>query len=118
AEMAGHRAADGTTVTEAGRRLASARQPIIITKAVGRDPEAVRSMVALAEALAVPVFEQAPTHMNFPQSHPLHAGFEPGPALGETDLIVVVECDAPWYPALRGPRPDTKVIPVRAEPLF
>jgi hypothetical protein len=21
-----------------------------------------------------------------------------------------VECDAPWYPALRGPRPDTKVI--------
>jgi acetolactate synthase-1/2/3 large subunit len=46
------------------------------TKAVGRDPEAVASLVALAEALAVPVFEQAPTHMNFPQSHPLHA-FDP-----------------------------------------
>src|SRR5262249_1112245 len=69
----GHLAPDTATVAEAARLLASARDPIIITKAVGRDPEAVASMVALAEALAVPVFEQAPTHMNFPQSHPLHA---------------------------------------------
>jgi acetolactate synthase I/II/III large subunit len=111
-------APDAATVAEAARLLASARDPIIITKAVGRDPEAVASMVALAEALAVPVFEQAPTHMNFPQNHALHAGFDPGPWLGETDLIVVVECDAPWYPALRGPRADTKVIQVGVDPLF
>src|SRR5262249_12616553 len=81
----GHLVPDAATVAEAARLLASARNPIIITKAVGRDPEAVASMVALAEALAVPVFEQAPTHMNFPQNHPLHAGFDPGPSLGETD---------------------------------
>src|SRR5262245_16250373 len=72
----GHLAPDAATVAEAARLLASARDPIIITKALGRDPEAVASMVALAEALAVPVFEQAPTHMNFPQSHALHAGFD------------------------------------------
>src|SRR5262247_4264177 len=49
APMAGHLAPDVATVAEAARLLASARNPIIITKAVGRDPEAVWSMVALAE---------------------------------------------------------------------
>jgi acetolactate synthase I/II/III large subunit len=109
---------DAATVGDAARLLASARNPIIITKALGRDPEAVSSLVALAEALAVPVFEQAPTHLNFPQNHPLHAGFDPGPVLGDADLILVVECDAPWYPHLRAPRPDAKVIQIGVDPLY
>jgi len=111
-------APDAATVAEAARLLASARNPIIITKALGRDPEAVPSLVAVAVALAVPVFEQASTHMNFPQNHPLHAGFAPATALGDADLIVVAECDAPWYPAFETPRPDAKVIQIGADPLY
>jgi acetolactate synthase I/II/III large subunit len=111
-------APDAATVAEAARLLASARNPLIITKALGRDPEAVSSMVALAEALAVPVVEHAPTHLNFPQDHPLHAGFDPGPWLGEADLILVVECDAPWYPHLRAPRLDARVIQIGVDPLY
>ena len=47
--------------------------------------------------------------MNFPQSHPLHVGFtQPSgtdPALGEADVILVVDADVPWYPSLASPRP-------------
>jgi acetolactate synthase-1/2/3 large subunit len=111
-------APDPATVAEAARLLAGARNPMVITKALGRDPEAVASLVVLAEALAVPVFEQAPTHLNFPQDHPLHAGLDPGPALGDADVVVVVECDAPWYPQLRAPRPDARIIQVGVDPLY
>ena len=111
-------APDGETVAEAARLLATARHPIVITKALGRDPAAVPALVELAETLGLPVFEQAPTHLNFPQDHALHAGFDPAAGVAEADVIIVAECDAPWYPHLRGPRPETKIVQVAVDPLF
>ena len=62
----------------------------------GRDPAAVPRLVALAEAGGIGVVEVDPTHVNFPQSHPLHVGFtQPSgtdPALGLADVILVVDC--------------------------
>jgi acetolactate synthase I/II/III large subunit len=111
-------AADPQGIGEAARLVAAARNPIVISKALGRDPQAVASLVTLAEALALPVFDQSHTHLNFPQDHPLHAGFDSSPELGETDLILVVESDAPWYPHLKAPRSETKVIQIGMDPLF
>ena len=109
---------DEPSVTEAARLLAAARNPIIVTKALGRDPEAVASLVALSEALAVPVFEQAHTHYNFPQDHPMHAGFDSAPGLHDADLVLVVEADAPWYPHLKAPKPEARIIQIGIDPLF
>ena len=111
-------APDAEAVAEAARLLAAARHPIVIAKALGRDPAAVPALVRLAEALGLPVFEQSPTHLNFPQDHPLHAGFDAAPSLGEADVILVIECDAPWYPHLKGPRPEAKIIQIGVDPLF
>ena len=74
--------------------------------------------MALAEALGAPVFEQANTYINFPQDHALHAGFDPAPHLEEADVILVVESDVPWFPNLRRPRPETKIIHLGVDPLF
>ena len=111
-------APDAATVAEAARLLASARNPIVITKALGRDPKAVASLVTLAEKLAVPVFEHAHTHMNFPQDHPLHGGFDPTSKLADADVILVVEADAPWYPNLQAPRPEAAIIQIGVDPLY
>src|SRR5205807_1364655 len=89
-----------------------------IVKSSGRDPGAVAPLVALAEALAMPVFDQAATHLNFPQDHPLYGGGDPTAYLSDADPIVVVEADAPWFPALRAPRPETTVIQIGHDPLF
>ena len=106
-------------VEEAARLLAGARHPIIITKAVGRDPLAVPALVKLAETLGAPVFQDGGhNYMNFPTDHPLQAGFDVAPHLEEADVILVVEADAPWYPHLKSPRPETRVIQVAADPLF
>jgi len=106
------------SVGEAAQILASARNPIIIVKAAGRDPGAVPALVALAEALGAPVFDQFHTYVNFPQDHPLHAGFDAAPHLDSADAVLVIESDVPWFPALKHPRPEARIIHLGVDPLF
>src|SRR2546429_456038 len=105
-------------IERAAEILAAARNPIVIAKSSGRDPGAVAPLVALAETLGVPVFDQAATHLNFPQDHPLYGGGDPTAYLTDADRIVVVEADAPWFPALRSPAPEATVIQIGHDPLF
>jgi acetolactate synthase-1/2/3 large subunit len=109
---------DPEEVRRAAEILAGARTPIIITKSVGRDPRAVPALVRLAEALGAPVFDQFHTHVNFPQDHPLHVGYDPAPFFEAADAVVAVESDAPWFPALRSPKPEATIIQVAQDPLF
>ncbi|MFI5373843.1 MAG: thiamine pyrophosphate-requiring protein [Candidatus Rokuibacteriota bacterium] len=109
---------DPAAVEEVAGMLAAARNPIIITKAVGRDPAALPVLVRLAEALGAPVFDQFHTYVNFPQDHALHGGFEAAPYLEEADAILVVESDVPWFPQLKRPKPETRVIHLGVDPLF
>ncbi len=116
---------DPAAIEEAAGILAGARNPVIITKALGRDPAAVPVLVRFAETLGAPVFDQFHTYVNFPQDHPLHAGFEPldgrfEPAghLQEADVILVIESDVPWFPQITRPRPEARVIHVAVDPLF
>jgi acetolactate synthase-1/2/3 large subunit len=106
-------------IAATARELAAARNPIILTKAGGRDPLAVPALALLAETLGAPVFEDpARTYMNFPSDHPLHAGFDVGPHLATADVVVVIEADAPWFPALRNPSADARIIQIGVDPLF
>src|SRR5947207_8879566 len=105
-------------VEEAARLLAAARNPIVIAKALGRDPRAVEAMVRLADVAALPLVDHFHTHVNFPQDHPLHAGFDSTPYLDEADAIVVIESDAPWFPQLKSPRPDARLVQIGVDPLF
>ena len=109
---------DPAAVDEVAGMLAAARNPIIIAKAVGRDPSAVPVLVRLAETLGAPVFDQFHTYVNFPQDHALHGGFEAAPHLEEADAILVVESDVPWFPQMKRPKPETRVIHLGVDPLF
>src|SRR5437870_2140737 len=95
--------AEPAAIAEAARILADARNPIVIVKALGREPDAVASLVKLAETAGLPVFEHFHTHLNFPQNHPLHAAFDAEPYLDDADAIVVIESDAPWFPQAKSP---------------
>ena len=105
-------------VAEAARLLAGARRPLIVVKAAGRDPGAVASLVSVAEALGAPVVDQFHTHMNFPQDHDLHGGFDATPYLDSADAILVVESDVPWFPALKAPQPEARLVHVAVDPLY
>jgi acetolactate synthase-1/2/3 large subunit len=106
-------------VREAARALARAKQPIALTRSLGRDAESVVALVGLAETLALPVYDAQPgTHMNFPTTHPLYQGGDPGPLLEEADVVLVLEDDVPWTPKRSAPGPDATVIAVGRDPLF
>ncbi len=102
----------------AAARLAAATSPLLISTRLGRDPGAVEAALGLSEALAIPVVEFNPTHVNFPSSHPHHLGFDPAPFLERSDVILVAESDVPWFPSQVGVNPEACVIHVGSDPLF
>ena len=109
---------DPALIEEAAALLAAAEWPLLITTRLGRDPEAVEALVRLSEALAIPVVEFNPTHLNFPTSHPHHLGFDPAPFLGRADAILVLESDVPWFPSRMRVNPHARVIHVGGDPIF
>lgn len=91
------RAADAPAVAELADLLAGARRPVLVVGAGADSPEAWTALVALAERLACPVWQEPfGARAGFPQDHPLFAGHLPADrgsvrdALAGHDLIVAV----------------------------
>src|SRR3954454_5485572 len=99
-------AADESSIAEAARLLAKARNPVIITADVGRDRDAVPALATLAERFAIPVVEHRQRHMNLPADHPCHLGYNPGAFLDDAAANLVAECAVPWIPSRKKPPPD------------
>ncbi|BCY12363.1 thiamine pyrophosphate-dependent enzyme [Actinoplanes sp. L3-i22] len=84
--------------------LASAANPVIITETTGREPGGLEALVEFAEALRIPVVEpNSAVCVNFPRDHELHAGGEIEPFVDTADVIVLLNCRAPFYPPSRRP---------------
>ena len=110
--------ADPTAIEELATSLASAKNPVIITEEAGRDPGVVEKLVELAELLGAGVVEsRASSYINFPRTHPLHAGFEPIEFLQEADVILLLGVVTPWHPASKKLNPGTKVAVLSDNPL-
>jgi acetolactate synthase-1/2/3 large subunit len=115
-------ALDAEVTAEIAQALAAARNPLIITGYLGRDPEAVPKLVELADLLAIPVIESAPFRMNFPADHPMHRGWqfttaEQNPLLAQADVVLIVDCDVPYIEASSRPSPDAAIYVVDIDPL-
>jgi acetolactate synthase-1/2/3 large subunit len=109
---------DKNAIDEAARILAAAESPLIVTASAGRDPAAVEALGELAERFALPVVEHRARHLSLPADHPCHLGYDAGPYLDSADAILVLECDVPWIPSLKAPRPDCKVAHIGVDRLF
>ncbi|MCJ0869655.1 thiamine pyrophosphate-dependent enzyme [Streptomyces sp. AP-93] len=86
------------------RMIREAVNPVIVTETAGREVGGSEALVAFAEAWNIPVVEpDSAVCGNFPRTHPLHAGSDIGPWMDEADLILLVNCRAPFYPPSRRP---------------
>ncbi|WAP60022.1 thiamine pyrophosphate-dependent enzyme [Streptomyces sp. S465] len=91
-------------VEPVARMIREARNPVVVTETAGREAGGYEALVAFAEAWQIPVVEpDSAVCANFPRSHPLHAGSDLGPWMAEADLILLVNCRAPFYPPSRRP---------------
>ncbi|MFI1920609.1 thiamine pyrophosphate-dependent enzyme [Streptomyces sp. NPDC020377] len=91
-------------VDPVARLIREARNPVVVTETAGREAGGFEALVAFAEAWNIPVVEpDSAVCGNFPRTHPLHAGSDIGPWMDEADLILLVNCRAPFYPPSRRP---------------
>ncbi|MEV6539453.1 thiamine pyrophosphate-dependent enzyme [Streptomyces sp. NPDC051665] len=91
--------------------IREATNPVIVTETAGREAGGFEALVAFAEAWNIPVVEpDSAVCGNFPRTHPLHAGSDIGPWMDEADLILLVNCRAPFYPPSRRPSKATVVV--------
>jgi acetolactate synthase-1/2/3 large subunit len=112
----GARLSPASEIEAVAVRLADAERPVILTESAGRDPEAFRALVELAELLAIPVIEpQSAVCANFPKDHELHVGSDVKHATG-ADLVLLVNCRSPWYPPSNDLAPDAHVVVIDEVP--
>ncbi len=109
---------DPARIQEAAGFIREARFPVIITSSAGRSPSAVQALVEVAEAGAMGVISFNPEYMNFPTSHQCHLGFSPAPFLEDADVILVLDCDVPWYPSKGKPGQAAVIITAGIDPLY
>jgi acetolactate synthase-1/2/3 large subunit len=111
-------APDRHAIETAAELLASARRPLVIAANAGRDPGAFAALAAFAERFAIPVAQHKPRYLALPSSHPMNLGYDPMRLVGDADVIMVLESDAPWLPVKAAPPPSCKVIQCGFDPLF
>jgi acetolactate synthase I/II/III large subunit len=110
--------ADQAALEKAADLLIAAEHPLIVTKYLGRNPEAVAQLVELAELLSIPVVQQ-PDYLNFPTDHPLYVGYQTIKHAKNADLLFFIDIDVPWEPPSRNVlRSDVKIIHLERDPLF
>jgi benzoylformate decarboxylase len=120
------RAADPQAVVELAELLTRAARPALVAGAGADDPDTWNALVALAERLACPVWQESfSARAGFPQDHPLFAGHLPADrirlrqTLEPHDAVLVVGGPAfRQYPYHSGPfvEPGTRVAVVSEDP--
>jgi acetolactate synthase-1/2/3 large subunit len=105
-------------IAQAAALLVGAEHPLIVTARAGRNVDAVALLERFAGRYAIPVVEFRPRYLALSTEHPMHGGFEVDPWLDTADVILVLDCDVPWIPALKRPRNDARVIQAGVDPLF
>ncbi|HEY2590303.1 MAG TPA: thiamine pyrophosphate-requiring protein [Steroidobacteraceae bacterium] len=103
--------------------IAAAELPIIITSGSGAVPasQALETMQAFGQFVrrfGIGVVEYHPRRVSLPSSHPLNLGTDTRVALERADLILVVDADVPWIPAVSSPRTGTRVVHIGVDPLY
>ncbi|HTP96597.1 MAG TPA: thiamine pyrophosphate-requiring protein [Burkholderiales bacterium] len=93
-------------------RLLAAKNPIAVTAYLGRKPEAVALLDALARECGIRVYEFNPVYLNIPHDSPCFAGFDPAPALADADVGLLLDVDVPWLPKYARENPATHWIQI------
>lgn len=97
--------------------LADAKNPVILTELMGRDPSSVPALVELAEKLALPVVEaSAVGATNFPTENPLHAGYNSRAFIGDADVVLLLDSETPWHPPSKGPSDACQIVQFSPDP--
>jgi acetolactate synthase-1/2/3 large subunit len=106
-------------IAQTADMLAKAERPYIFARGSGRVAAGARAIAEFAERFAFPIVEFRPVTNSVANDHPMLVGFQPQPHLQDADVILNIESDVPWIPAVHGqPSADCKIIHLGVDPLY
>ncbi len=97
--------------------MIGAENPVILTEYLGRNQDAVKSLVLLSELLGCAVMEPTRKRMNFPTDHHHYMNGFQKDIVESADVILLLDVDVPWAPAIHRIRQDAKVLQIDLDPL-
>jgi acetolactate synthase-1/2/3 large subunit len=103
---------------QAAAWLAGARRPVIVAQRGAGSAEGFFEIAALADSWGIPVVQYWAIQLAIASDHPMSVGTNPEPWLGEADVILVLDCLAPWSPAVNKLAAGCKVIQAGPDPLY
>jgi acetolactate synthase I/II/III large subunit len=109
-------AGDPDALKDVAARLVDSERPIVLPATTGRTRRGFQALVRLAELLALPVVERR-ERTNFPTSHPLHQGFQPGSFVEHADVVLVLDQDVPYIPTQVMPPAGATVVQIDVDPV-
>ena len=103
---------------QAATLLAGAARPVIVAQRGAGSAEGFAALAALAEDWGIPVVQYWAIQLAMATDHPMAVGTNPEPWLSEADVVLVLDCLAPWSPAVHKLAPGCKVIQAGPDPLY
>ena len=98
--------------------LAGARRPVIVAQRGAGSAEGFARLASLVDDWGIPVVQYWVTEIALATDHPMAVGSDPEPWLSEADVVLVLDCLAPWSPAVNRLAPGCKVIQAGPDPLY
>jgi acetolactate synthase-1/2/3 large subunit len=98
--------------------LAAARHPVIIAQRGAGSAEGFAALAVLVDTWGIPVVHYWPNHIAIPTDHPMSVGSNPEPWISEADVVLVLDCLAPWSPEINKLQPNCRVIQAGPDPLY
>jgi len=105
------------TAQRIAAQLLAADNPIAITSYLGRNPEAIAVLDALAHECGIRVFESNPVYLNIPRNSACFAGFDASAAIAAADVGLLLDVDVPWLPKFVPDNPDTRWLHIDIDPI-
>ncbi|WP_223475204.1 thiamine pyrophosphate-requiring protein [Oricola indica] len=111
-------AANPADIATAAKWLAEAKNPLVIAQRGAGDRKSFKAFAKWAEDWGIAVCSWWATHLAIATDHPCHVGADPGPWMEKADVVVVLNCIAPWWPDKHKLNEGAKVINIGPDPVF
>jgi thiamine pyrophosphate-dependent acetolactate synthase large subunit-like protein len=102
-----------------GDALITANAPLVITGYLGRNHQAVKNLIALADLVkGIRVFDSEIREVCFPADHAawVTRGTGAAKAVQNADVILVLDADVPWIPVKVRPSPSAQIFHIDLDP--
>tara|TARA_R110001583_G_scaffold194027_2_gene364050 strand:- start:29397 stop:31115 length:1719 start_codon:yes stop_codon:yes gene_type:complete len=105
-------------LAQAADMLAQAERPLIIAQRGAGSAAGFTALSQMASQWGIPVVHYWAIQLAIPTGHAMFGGMDPAAYMKQADLVVVIDCLAPWGPDIHTLADDCKVIQIGQNPLY